>query len=517
VNKIFIKNSSSIGLSTLFIFFFTSDISIIFFNLSEIGQKRLIVFLITNFIFIFSYIFNVPNKLFILNLCISFFLIQYKFFNLVNFQEVTLTSFYNDFFKVEIIPFFLVPVSLFFLLANEESLLINSVNHLYTWFKSNILKFYLYVFIFFIPIIFKIFNSQYLIGYWLTNYNHGFVRRGLIGTLFINLPFSPNIIIFSVNTFVFIIHASVIFLTWKLILKQDDLISLFLITTPFFLLYPFWDEGMIGRPELLGIFTILALANFNFESKKNFKFIGILICFNIAIYTHEVNLFFLIPLIMILKLKKSQSYLLIGLLILSSLVFLGMYQNYSDSENIISEKICNDILELNIRENICDGAIKFLQYDETIENFYLKNFSFNIFERDHFSYFSYFIPFLFGVISFFWLINENIMKIFLFIVLFNFLPLFYLGKDWGRWISLIFIVNVLLFSFISNTNTIKGKFIIFFLIFLNTFYMNPSCCDVNVLVFDNVPYNIFGNNLSLFVIALLAIFIEKNNYRKLYF
>jgi len=513
VNKIQVKNLSSILLSTFFIFFFTSNIAISFSNLSEIGQKRLIVFIIINFIFIFSYIFSVPNKFFIINLCISFILIEYKFLNLVNLQDINLMDFFSNFFKTKIIPFFFAPVSLFFLVSTNESKLINFTNNLYTRFRSNIFKFLFVVLIIFSPIIFKIFSSQYLIGYWLTNYNHGFVRRGLIGTLFINLPFSPNVITFSINTFVFIIHASIIFLTLKLIAKQNNFISLFLITTPFFLFYPFWDEGMIGRPELLGIFTTLALANFSFESKKNRKYIAILIFFNIAIYTHEVNLFFLIPLFIIFKLKKSQSYLLIALLILSSLVFLGMYQNFSDSENIISEKICNDILQLNIRENICDGAIKFLKYDETIENFYLKNFSFNIFERDHFSYFSYIIPFLFGVLSFFWLVKDNILKIFPYIVLFNFLPLFYLGKDWGRWISLIFIVNVLIFLFSSETNKIKGKFVIFFLIFLNTFYMNPSCCNVNVLVFDNVPYNIFENNLSLYAISLLAIFIEKKNYR----
>ena len=39
--------------------------------------------------------------------------------------------------------------------------------------------------------------------------------------------------------------------------------------------------------------------------------------------------------------------------------------------------------------------------------------------------------------------------------------------------------------------------------------MNPSCCDVNVLVFDNVPYNIFANNLSLYVVAFLGTLIEK--------
>ena len=114
MNKTFIKNLSSIGLSILLIFIFTSNISIRFLNLSEIGQKRLIIFLIINFIFLFSYLFNLPYKFFILNLCIAFFLIQYKFFNLINFQDFTVASFYNVFFKVEIIPFFLAPILLFF-------------------------------------------------------------------------------------------------------------------------------------------------------------------------------------------------------------------------------------------------------------------------------------------------------------------------------------------------------------------------------------------------------------------
>jgi hypothetical protein len=44
-----------------------------------------------------------------------------------------------------------------------------------------------------------------------------------------------------------------------------------------------------------------------------------------------------------------------------------------------------------------------------------------------------------------------------------------------------------------------------------TFYMNPSCCDVNVLVISNVPNNIFSNNFSIYFILFAVIFLKQSS------
>jgi len=47
-----------------------------------------------------------------------------------------------------------------------------------------------------------------------------------------------------------------------------------------------------------------------------------------------------------------------------------------------------------------------------------------------------------------------------------------------------------------------------------TFFMNPSCCDVNVLVISNVPNNIFSNNFSIYFILFAVIFLKQSSKKK---
>ena len=185
------------------------------------------------------------------------------------------------------------------------------------------------------------------------------------------------------------------------------------------------------------------------------------------------------------------------------------YFNFSEISSQTYQGICNDIENLNIRDDICDGAIKFLQYDESINGFFMKNLTPNIFEANHYSYFSYIIPLFCSLIPFYYLVKGREKRYNLLLILVSFLPLFYLAKDWGRWISLIFIIFSVLFINSEKEDYFANKYLMLLLIMNLTFYMNPSCCDVNVLVFSNVPNNIFSNNFLIYFISFIVIFLNQ--------
>tara|TARA_Y100000389_G_scaffold129092_1_gene126544 strand:- start:4933 stop:5298 length:366 start_codon:yes stop_codon:yes gene_type:complete len=118
------------------------------------------------------------------------------------------------------------------------------------------------------------------------------------------------------------------------------------------------------------------------------------------------------------------------------------------------------------------------------------------------------------MIPFLYLFRDKETRFKMLLVLLSFLPLFYLAKDWGRWISLIFIIFSVLFISFEKEFFYMNRYLMFLLVVNITFYMNPSCCDVNVLVFTNVPNNVFSNNLSIFSISLFLIFINQLSSKK---
>ena len=125
------------------------------------------------------------------------------------------------------------------------------------------------------------------------------------------------------------------------------------------------------------------------------------------------------------------------------------------SENVINN-ICDDIKDLQIRDNICENAIANLKLSYLTSDpleILMRNFSFNIFTATHISPISYLISMVFGcgLLIYFRLVkNEQIIYLALFFV---FIPVMLFSTDWGR-VLLIFFMS--LHCCISKTSLHKA-------------------------------------------------------------
>tara|TARA_Y100000389_G_scaffold53074_1_gene48945 strand:- start:265 stop:1881 length:1617 start_codon:yes stop_codon:yes gene_type:complete len=508
--SVFFKYNFYIGLNnTILIFIISSDSFAEILNITSVGQKRLAIFLTINLLFFVCILLRIKRREFTLQLLLSYVIIEVLFLNENWYSSINFLNWFEKIFLGSVIQYFLSPVVLYYFISSKTAFSKDSFENIKSKVKTNKNKFYLLISIIYLPVFLKIFSNDYLVGYWLTNYNHGFIRRGLVGTFFINLPISKGAVLLFVNLFVSFIYISIIYLTIKLFINSNNPYFIMFAASQFYLFYPLWDKGVIGRPEILGILTFLFSVNCINKKESLINSYLILILFNISIFTHEVNLFFLIPLVIVLLQKKHL--VLISLLISSSLMFLIFYLNFSEISSQTYQGICDDIENLNIRDDICDGATKFLQYDESIDGFFMKNLTLNIFQANHYSYFSYIIPLFCSLFPFFYLVKGRDKRYNLLLILVSFFPLFYLSKDWGRWISLIFIIFSILLVNSEKEEYFVNKYLMLLLIMNITFYMNPSCCDVNVLVISNVPNNIFSNNFSIYFILFAVIFLKQSS------
>ena len=124
---------------------------------------------------------------------------------------------------------------------------------------------------------------------WLINYSGGFVRRGLIGQLTIELSFElrKTILIFQIFFFT-TYYLLVFFLLRKTLKNRLIILSIF---TPIFILYPVAEIEALGRKEIL-IFLIIAIYFLidvrKFKNQLLFK----LIIFPILILIWEPAIFF---------------------------------------------------------------------------------------------------------------------------------------------------------------------------------------------------------------------------------
>ena len=466
--------------------------------------KSLIVFLVTFLFFIFFRLEILAR--------INFTFLTFAFLIIGYFFDENIISFQSIFFVLHfIIPYFLINPSI-----EEITSKLKNFNKIL--FKKNNLVFLLVLLNFFT--FKKILNNQFIIEYWLINYNSGFIKRGLFGTLITNLPFNLNTQIILIKLLLITFYILIFYFVNKLITnnKPDLLVIPFLIFSQFFLLNNLFDPFNIGRPEILGYLLILYLVSRDFPTTYNS--VIVLTLFSIAIFTHEVNLFFLPAIIFIIyKSHFRLKILSVVILLFSTIFFIYSYLNIFDPSEDVINSICLEIKKYQIRDNICDGAVQWLFEEERNESFILKNLSFNIFKPDHYSYFSYIIPIL---ASYYPILKFGARKnySFYFINFLLFIPLFLLAKDWGRWVGMIYFINLIVsikFNYFTNIKNIS-KITILNIIFISFYFLNPHCCSVNSLVYKEVlirgTFFIYFFTFILINFQFLLKPFKKLNYKK---
>ena len=342
-------------------------------------------------------------------------------------------------------------------------------------------------------------------GEWLINYQHGFVRRGIIGEvihLFAHL-FNNN---FQISFFIIISFISLIYYYLNyLLLKKVKLnfIFYFLIFSPlFYVFFIIISKVGVRKEIILYIFYILYLFNFtskNFKFQKNWKFIFI---FPILLLNHEGTFFYLLYLILPLFFvaKKDDIKLVIlqisVLIILSTCVMILLYLNKGTNEHVLT--ICQSLGDHMPSKCEWWGPIAALN-KEVLENLNNESLNFFYLSASYTTWLGFLFYIFFGLLPliFFvrlskinkknFIINKFFIYLFSFLTFIITLPLFHIAEDWSRWFSMhfhlsaYFIIFLYYMNFISLENNLvlnkinlyfmKKKIILFFfLFFYSTFF-----------------------------------------------
>ena len=407
--------------------------------------------------------------------------------------------------ELRILLFFILIFNLYFLMEGTQHLDVAKI-------KNNQKKITTAFLLIYLLIIFeKIYNYEYMVGYWLTNYRYGFIKRGFLGQFIHTIHELFEIpTLYLINGILCIIYTILVYyINYFFNLKQRNFGSYYLLLSPAFILFLIYDDSVLGRPEILGVVIYLYFLK-NINKSKTYFLTSVFL--SIAIFTHSINIlifpFLLYSLVNKFNYRKLIDYNVIFLFFIITLSFLSLIflvENNSESTNYIINNLCSDAKNLNLRENICDGAIS-----------YLNNSFSSISETQYFwtnrnlrYYSSYIGLIILSILPFelkFWK-NSNLLL--LLAVLFSHLPIYYIAIDWGRFIWIyLFIVSIIYLNDYESKIETTSKFNFFGLLIYSIIWFLPVARGLRLdSIFTNFQTSLF---VTIFFLSMIIIF-QKNN------
>ena len=303
---------------------------------------------------------------------------------------------------------------------------------------------------------------------------------------FLSITVRETILVLQILTYILFFY--LIFNFIKDISK--NLIIIFSIFSPLFILYPIAEVEVLGRKEIFVFISFILVANIcslKILQKKHYFYFsiilticcliweGVVIYFSFFIFLFFLQNNFILDKKFILKLFLS----LIPFLVCFYLIVLFRL----DSESL--KNMCDSI-------NECYGAMTYLNRDLS------SNIS-EVSSKFQISYlFRYVIIFLVGFFPLMLLIfyskfdtriklkNKNNFSIIFFLVFAPSFIFYYIAQDWGRWIHISYSLSLLTYLFCIKNNIItldktrinfsilKNKFIVVFLFILFSFSWSPK-------------------------------------------
>jgi hypothetical protein len=283
-------------------------------------------------------------------------------------------------------------------------------------------------------------------GDWLINYSDGLIRRGFLGELAMQIGAFSGIglkwSIFSVQAIAFVLFV-------YLVLKQfsrfkETTASVFLLLSPAFA-FMFWvnSNATVFRKELLVYLVLVMFLHAFSRPRVSYSlYLSGLVLFVVTGLSHEIAIFawpFLFFCIWDWSIKNNVSTkrmlllnaplcLAVGLILYVALSFKGSVGSMN--------AICSSLSGHGFKDNICGGAIAWLQYDAAFGYQQVLNYGI-----------AFWINYLIlGLISFVPLIFLRLDRpIWLLIVgaTIYMAPLFVVAVDYGRFISILFTSTIL--------------------------------------------------------------------------
>ena len=336
---------------------------------------------------------------------------------------------------------------------------------------------------------------------WLINYDFGYINRGLFGTILLNIFDNKHSILNALSVILILVYLSIFYflsLTFKT--RKQNIISIVLIFSPATFLFNIYDSQGSFRKEIIGILAILSLSSYLY--KKNNKLIYLSsIVYSIGIFSHSVNLFFLITILIILfKFIKTNNLIHYLIFVIPTLLNFSFFFVFSNSENdLISKRdlMCLQLDKLDLA-NLCGyGAFDFLVLDLNAAYYITQNYVIN--ENRSASYL-YILLFLISIAPLLFDKNFYTNAKYYIIIAMSFIPLFIIAYDWGRWIYIMSICYLVIFL-ISEKNVLSINFAYLFIIFPIVFRIEHCCNPIFQL---NLDY--FLGNLTYLIKNIFLIF-----------
>ena len=359
------------------------------------------------------------------------------------------------------------------------------------------------------------FSQTYLnnIADWLINYNYGYIRRGLTGTILLSISNDLEFIAYSlIPIVIFLLHFTVVYISLKIYQENNkDIYSLFILFSPLYLLFSVFNVSKgVGNKELLGLICLLLILRSTYKKLSFGTLILISGLFSISVLSHEVNLFVtaMVLILSITKTIKVDRKIIIMLLIISS-IFLIIYLFYPTTPKII-DSLCNEVY-LKINELDCTKAYYLDQnglssLDSSISR---------IFEDSDYVL-VYGVYLTLGLVPFYfssW-IRENYKLLIL--ILLSMAPLFLIAIDWGRWLHILMFTLTSVYFVTNAKGFIRNLDItnIILLTLYSALWRVPQCCVQEINLVYLFRFNKFNFLIYIFLIyTFLA--KKKHNITKL--
>ncbi len=338
------------------------------------------------------------------------------------------------------------------------------------------------------------------ISEWLINYSGGFTKRGIIGeiSIFFSRLFDQNLrdIIYIFQLSILGIYYILVYIFFKnLYLERYSLLAIF---SPIFLIYPVAETEVLARKEVF-IFVLFLLHTSIPPLNNNLVRISKLVILPLSVLIWEPIIFYLPLWIFIdlvkFKIKNYDKNLFNEIIYYLPALFLAIIfiiNPLTPEEHFKMEQVLNKEFK-----EVCYMSCALLKSKSSIYQQFQANFgkySLEVFVR-------YFLIILIGFGPLFTLIyysklkqaktifskKFNLLSIFLFL-LSPVLLLFAMGYDWGRWVSISYIMSLITYfylyknSFIildtkklnsNKLNLLKPKYFLYIFI-IYAFTWNPK-------------------------------------------
>lgn len=272
---------------------------------------------------------------------------------------------------------------------------------------------------------------------WNINYSSGFNRRGLIGEIFSYFNF------LDIRFLTLFVISNIFGLLFKNIYKicvssQQTVNSLFVLTSPFYILFVLNDFSGGNFKEIIGYLSFTYLVLFNNFKAKRYLYLCVLL-YVLALFSHSVNIFlftfflFYIYRYCNLELKKF----LASLFLIPSIFLVIFYFSFNSDLNVFNTNDwCIDLQNSFNLDSSC----------ENLSSTYMLEFKNNASFLENIRFTSTFINLnivigyiILWIVGFFYILDtpyfHKFYKDFLVLIILH-TPLFLIAIDWGRWIHM---------------------------------------------------------------------------------